>query len=88
MGIKQKCYELAKKLGATITDNGEWVGVEAPAGYLSWDDIHEAIIQYNPVIKHLNRNQFWAEVYSDLKTMQKDGFAKCQTLDCEWCEDK
>ena len=87
MSIKQKCYQLAEILNATITDNGEWVGVEAPAGYLAWDDVHEAIIQYNPVIQHSNRNQFWAEVYSDLKTMQADGFAKCETVDCEWCSE-
>ena len=78
---KQKCYELAAKLGATIYDDGDSIGLEAPRFKIVNIGQHE--YRYDVTD---GRAGVWADIWEDLKF----GFTDCDDhllRECDWCDE-
>ena len=85
---KQRCEQLAKRLGAEIHDWDE-LRLEAPSGKTFNGDVHEQIYNY----EQGDKAGAWKDLLQDLRFMDRmGGFPVCQKKfdfeECEWCDDE
>jgi hypothetical protein len=84
---KQRCEQLAKRLGAVITEP-DYLRLEAPLGKTFNGDVHEQVYYYACG----DKAGAWADMLADLRYMDKMGdFIACQKKfdfePCEWCDE-
>jgi hypothetical protein len=77
MATKKQVLALAETLGATITDSGTCLELEAPAGFTVAPEQHA--YTYDVLD---GRAGVWDAIHDDLKV----GFEPCTTPNCDWCE--
>jgi hypothetical protein len=83
---KQRCEQLAKNLGAIITEP-DYLRLEAPSGKTFDGDVHERVYYYDAG----DKAGAWKDLLADLKYMTSmGGFTVCQKKfdfeTCEWCD--
>jgi hypothetical protein len=78
---KQRCEQLALKLGAVITEP-DYIRLEAPSGKTFDSDVHEQVYYY----AEGDKAGAWKDLLADLKYMERIGFPVCAVEGCEWCD--
>jgi hypothetical protein len=84
---KQRCEQLANKLGAVITEP-DYLRLEAPSGKTFDGDVHEQVYYYGEG----DKAGAWKDLLIDLRFMDRmGGFPVCQKKfdfqECEWCDE-
>ena len=76
---RQKATRLIKQHGAILTDDGDTISIEAPAGHVwAGDSLHEMVAsKWDDETK--------ADLWADLAERMELGIEKCEDPDCEWC---
>jgi hypothetical protein len=82
---KQRCEQLAARLGAVITEP-DYIRLEAPTGRTFDGEVHERVYYYDEG----DKVAAWKDVLEDLRYMDKMGdFITCEKVfnyeHCDWC---
>lgn len=83
---KQRCEQLAKRLGAVITEGNDYIAVETPTERTFDGDVHERYYYYDEG----DKSGAWKDVFEDLQYMKQMGdFYLCDKVfsqkHCDWC---
>ena len=83
---KKKVYDLAEKLGVTVTNKrygsyGWDITADAPRGFVfSGCDLHTLVA--NSDNETIPKADLWADIYSRMEC----GVEKCEEIDCDICD--
>jgi len=83
---KQRCEQLAKRLGAVITEP-DYLRLEAPYARTFDGQVHEQVYYYDEG----DKAGAWKDMLEDLRYMDKMGdFITCEKKfnndECDWCD--
>lgn len=84
---KQRCEQIARKHGASISEGDGMVALEAPFGKTLDGTTHEYVYYFEIGDKH----GAWADMLSDLRFFTREGgFYECELRAskeyCDWCD--